>query len=92
MKRKLFLLFGLCCISAIALAQVKGTVADEMQLPLPGVTVTVKNTKTVTTTDPNGKFSINAPSTATLVFSYIRLYTTRKTSEWQHFTCCIDQR
>ncbi|WP_316812638.1 SusC/RagA family TonB-linked outer membrane protein [Pedobacter heparinus] len=71
MKRKLSLLFGLCCISAIALAQVKGSVVDEMQLPLPGVTVTVKNTKTVTTTDPNGAFTIKAPSAATLVFSYI---------------------
>lgn len=71
MKKSLLLLLGLCCFSAIALAQVKGTVVDETQLPLPGVTVTVKNTKTVTTTDPNGVFSINAPSNATLVFSYI---------------------
>ncbi|MDR6781507.1 TonB-linked SusC/RagA family outer membrane protein [Pedobacter africanus] len=71
MKRKLSLLSGLCFMATIALAQVKGTVVDETQLPLPGVTVTVKNTKTVTTTDPNGAFSINAPSNATLVFSYI---------------------
>jgi len=71
MKKILPLLFGLCCISAIALAQVKGVVVDETQVPLPGVTVMVKNTKTVTTTDPNGAFSINAPATATLVFSYI---------------------
>lgn len=79
MKKRLLLSIGLFFISAIALAQVKGTVVDEMQLPLPGVTVTVKNTKTVTTTDPNGTFSIQAPATATLVFSYIGYLTQEKT-------------
>ncbi|PHK33259.1 hypothetical protein VF13_38480, partial [Nostoc linckia z16] len=37
-----------------------GTVIDNAGLPLPGVTVVVKDTKTRTSTDFDGKFSINA--------------------------------
>lgn len=38
----------------------RGTVIDNAGLPLPGVTVVVKDTKTRTSTDFDGKFSINA--------------------------------
>lgn len=51
---------------------VQGVVNDESGLPLPGVSVTVKGTNTVVTTDSNGKFQIEAPSaTAVLVFTYV---------------------
>lgn len=52
-------------------AQVKGTVSDESDFPLPGVTVLLKGTTRGTTTDLDGKFSIAAPSTGVLVFSFI---------------------
>ena len=39
--------------------------------PLPGVSVVVKGTTTGTTTDIDGRYSINASNTATLEFSYI---------------------
>jgi TonB-linked SusC/RagA family outer membrane protein len=38
---------------------------------IPGASVVVKGTTTGTTTDPNGEFSLEAPSDATLVISYI---------------------
>ena len=50
---------------------VKGVVTDVNGDPLPGVSVVVKSTTTGTTTDIDGKYSISAPSAATLEFSYI---------------------
>lgn len=48
--------------------------------PLPGVTVTVKDTKVVTATDNSGHFSVNVPSdNAVLVFSYVN-YTLQEIS------------
>lgn len=50
---------------------VKGTVADTSGLPLPGVSVILKNkTSTGTSTDANGNYIIAVPDDATLVFSY----------------------
>lgn len=52
-------------------AQVSGTVLDESGSPLPGVTILVKGTTRGTTTDLDGKYTINSPSNGTLVFSFI---------------------
>jgi TonB-linked SusC/RagA family outer membrane protein len=52
-------------------AQVRGTVSDETGFPLPGVTVLLKGTTKGTTTDLDGKYSISAPATGVLVFSFI---------------------
>ena len=49
---------------------VSGTVSEAGKA-LPGVTVTVKGTKTATTTDAAGKFSINASGNDVLVFSSV---------------------
>ncbi|MDG1277309.1 MAG: TonB-dependent receptor [Algoriphagus sp.] len=60
--------------SATAFAQktVTGTVLDEYDVGLPGVSVLVKGTTTGTATDIDGKFSINIPNDqAVLVFSFI---------------------
>ena len=38
---------------------------------LPGVNVLIQGTTTGTTTDIDGKYAINAPSTATLVYSFV---------------------
>lgn len=50
---------------------VTGTVSDPSGTPLMGVSVTIQGTKTGTTTNENGKFSLDAPAGATLVFSYV---------------------
>jgi TonB-linked SusC/RagA family outer membrane protein len=54
---------------------VSGTVSDNAGLPLPGVSVLVKGTKTGAQTDFDGKYSIKATSSQTLVFSYIGMKT-----------------
>ena len=51
---------------------VGGTVFDEKNAPLQGVTVTIKGTTTGTVTDTAGKFTIRAAKGSILVFSYIR--------------------
>ncbi|MCU0451470.1 MAG: carboxypeptidase-like regulatory domain-containing protein, partial [Bernardetiaceae bacterium] len=72
-----FVPFLMCLLlaSSVAVAQkrITGTVLDgETNSGLPGVSVLVKGTTTGTTTDVNGKFSINAPNNAlVLVFSYV---------------------
>lgn len=50
---------------------VTGTVIDETNLAIPGVTVIVKGTSRGTVTDVDGKFSIEAAETDILVFSFI---------------------
>lgn len=52
-------------------SQVQGTVFDESGNALPGVNVTVKGTRTGTSTDTTGKFAINAKSGQTLVFTRV---------------------
>lgn len=52
-------------------AAISGTVTDEKGQPLPGVSVYDKQTKKTTSTDGNGKFSIEANNGATLVFSFV---------------------
>jgi TonB-linked SusC/RagA family outer membrane protein len=74
MKKRLTLFVVLLLTSCVfAFAQttaVKGVVKDD-QGPLPGVTVKVKGTEVAVATDVNGKYTINADPTATLVFSFI---------------------
>lgn len=65
------LLFGITGVIAQN-RTVKGTViAKDDGQPIPGVTVTVKGTGTGTQTDIGGKFSLEVPSSATLVVSSI---------------------
>lgn len=52
--------------------RVSGTVQEEASsLPLIGVSVTVKGTTTGTVTDLDGKYTLEAPGDATLIFSYV---------------------
>lgn len=47
-----------------------GKISDESGSPLPGVSVSIKNTKLITITDANGNFKISTPSSSqTIVFS-----------------------
>lgn len=58
--------------AAFAQTAIKGTVTDATtKEKIPGVTVKAKGTSTVVSTDVNGNYSISAPASATLVFSYI---------------------
>lgn len=51
---------------------VSGTVKDSKGEPLPGVTVTIKGTKTSTATDVNGVFRLNLPTgNEILVFKFL---------------------
>lgn len=51
--------------------KISGTVLDETNSPMIGVTVRVKGGQVGTTTDLDGKFSLNVPEGAVVVFSYI---------------------
>jgi len=55
---------------------VTGKVTDNGGFPLPGVTVLVKGTTQGTVTSPDGVFTISdLPENATLVFSFVGMYT-----------------
>jgi TonB-linked SusC/RagA family outer membrane protein len=77
MKKLILSLFIFLCVAASAIAQertVTGTVtAREDNLPIPGVSVRVKEVPGVgTQTSSDGKFTLRVPANAkTLVFSYI---------------------
>lgn len=76
MKTKLngFLTLFIALLVQISFAQeriVTGVVTDNSGLPIPGVNVLVKGTKLGTQTDFDGKFSISASPTQTLIFNYV---------------------
>ncbi len=57
-------------------AAISGTVTDESDMPLPGVNVLVKGTSLGTTTDVNGRYSLEiTDQTSVLVFSFIGFLT-----------------
>jgi TonB-dependent starch-binding outer membrane protein SusC len=58
---------------------VNGIVNDEMGMPVPGATILLKSTNKGTTTDFDGKFSMEVPSNGILVISYVG-YTTVETA------------
>ncbi|HSD05600.1 SusC/RagA family TonB-linked outer membrane protein [Flavobacterium sp.] len=74
---------GLLVLLVVLIAQltfaqertVSGIVTDNAGMPLPGVSVLVKGTKTGTQTDFDGKYSINASPSEVLVISYIGMKT-----------------
>lgn len=66
----LLIFFSLCSCTLFAQNTVTGRIAAG-DSALSGVTVQVKGTNTVTQTNENGSFTINAPANATLVFTYV---------------------
>jgi TonB-linked SusC/RagA family outer membrane protein len=73
-----FLVLLLVLMAQLSFAQervVSGTVSDNAGMPLPGVSILVKGTKTGTQTDFDGKFSIKATPSQVLVISYIGMKT-----------------
>src|SRR4051812_47030782 len=80
MKTKLngFLTLFIALLVQISFAQdrvVSGVVTDNSGLPLPGVNVLVKGTTMGTQTDFDGKFSIKAEATQTLIFNFVGMKT-----------------
>lgn len=71
------LLAALVCFLAFATCfaqdrRLSGKVSDENGLTLPGVSVSVKGSKTSVSTDAEGNFAINVPANAqTLVFTFL---------------------
>lgn len=65
----LFCVFSVDLLSAQSI--VKGTVTNEADQPLAGVTVAVKGTASATATDSRGHFSITAPGSDTLIFTSV---------------------
>ncbi|RXK83486.1 SusC/RagA family TonB-linked outer membrane protein [Filimonas effusa] len=72
--RKLLLLVCACLLVIQNWAQertVTGKVTDEKAVPLPNVTVLIKGTKKVVTTDDAGTFRVTAAQGATLILSLV---------------------
>ncbi|WNH12678.1 SusC/RagA family TonB-linked outer membrane protein [Thalassobellus suaedae] len=80
-KYYLFLLGLILCMPMYGQNEntVKGTVSDESGIPLPGVSVIIKNTTTGTATDFDGNYTLKTSSSDILVFSYLG-YTTKEIS------------
>lgn len=68
----LFLSLFLFTFSFSQQRRINGTVSDDNGAPLSGATVSVKNTKVITTTNSAGRFTIDAPANGrTLVVTYV---------------------
>ncbi|GAA4809824.1 TonB-dependent receptor [Litoribaculum gwangyangense] len=83
MKVLLFYFLLLVPIGQLAFSQntISGTVTDSNSQPLPGATIIKVNTKTGTTTDFDGAFSIEASQGDVLEISFVGFQTTRITVE-----------
>lgn len=68
------LLFSLPQVNAQELP-VTGTITDGMGEPLPGASVVIKGTTNGTITNVDGKYSLEVPSDAVLVYSFIGMKT-----------------
>jgi TonB-dependent starch-binding outer membrane protein SusC len=73
MRRKvqltLVLLLGF--VAGYSQTVVSGTVTEESGMAVPGVNILVKGTTQGTSTDADGKYSLNVPANSTLVYSFI---------------------
>ncbi|WP_374951578.1 SusC/RagA family TonB-linked outer membrane protein, partial [Mucilaginibacter sp.] len=75
MKKKITLLILVlitaCMYSFAQNGTISGVVRDSRGETVPGVAVRVKGTPNGVSSDANGRYSINAPATATLIFSSV---------------------
>ncbi len=74
MKTKIYSLLVFLLLSVSAFAQsyeVSGTVTDNSNQPLPGVSVVVKGTATGTSTDFDGKYKLQVNNGDVLVFTFV---------------------
>ncbi len=75
---KKILTFFLLLLSWQAFTQVTGVVVDETDMPMIGANILIQGTSTGTTTDMDGKFSIQAAPSDSLVFDYIGYKTEKR--------------
>jgi TonB-linked SusC/RagA family outer membrane protein len=81
-KKLLLLLWGTVLLAVQAFAQqvtIAGKVTSADGQPIPGVSITVKGTKTVSQTSPSGTYTIRAAQGDVLVFSYIGMVSQQHT-------------
>ena len=74
MRSKIYALVMILFISVGAIAQsytVSGTITDDQNQPLPGVSVLVKGTANGTSSDFDGKYSLSVSNGDVLVYSYV---------------------
>ena len=67
----IFFIISVQNVKAQDLINVKGTVSDDQNVPLPGVSIVEKGTTNGVTTDFDGNYAINVPFNAILVYTYI---------------------
>lgn len=72
-------------------AQQSGMVVDQNNEPLPGASVVIKGTTTGTTTDFDGKFSINIRQGDVLVVSYVGFSTNEVTFDGGDLTVVLNE-
>ncbi len=71
---KRLMLLMVCCLSPMILlaqSKISGTVNDETNQPLPGVSVMIKDSKVGTTTDNYGRFLLSANPGQVLAFRFL---------------------
>jgi TonB-dependent starch-binding outer membrane protein SusC len=78
-KLQLTLILLLSFFWAQSQSVVSGTVTEESGAGIPGVNILVKGTNSGTTTDINGKYSLNVVPNSVLVFSFIGYVTAEVT-------------
>ncbi|MBC9794716.1 SusC/RagA family TonB-linked outer membrane protein [Sinomicrobium weinanense] len=80
MKRLLLVTLIACTFFCFTgYAQVTGTITDPENTPLPGVSIVIMGSTTGTTSDFDGKYSINASEGDVLQFSYVGMTTVTRT-------------
>lgn len=65
----------ICFVTFAQEKTITGTVTDDANLPLPGVSIVIKKTKKAAQTDFEGNYSIQAQTGDVLIFSYIGMKT-----------------
>jgi len=90
---KLKLLFAFVCLLSInVFSQIKGTVTDNSDKPLPFVNIFIENTYIGTTSNEDGVYELNvtSPKTYTVVFQYLGYKTVKKTVTIDAFPFSLD--
>ena len=90
--QKLLLSLLLLTLSLLSHAQIKGTITDAKNEPLPFVNVIIENTYKGTTTNDSGYYELNVIETKTynLIFQYLGYKTIKKTVRIDKFPFLLD--
>nr|WP_321236524.1 DUF5686 and carboxypeptidase regulatory-like domain-containing protein [uncultured Psychroserpens sp.] len=91
MKTKLLSTFAFLC-AFISFSQIKGTVTDNKNEPLPFVNIYIENTYTGTTSNEDGDYELNIkePKTYTVVFQFLGYKTVKKKVDINAFPYTLD--